>query len=85
MNLLVTLADISLSSSSSDGFIHQLLFILLVGICIGIVYAVGWWFIKRPPIPPIIMTIWQGLFILIGAIIIINFLLSLGGHGFIKW
>lgn len=76
------LADFSVSG---DGFIHQLIFVLLVGISAGILYAIGWWFIKRPPIPPIVLTIWQGLFILVGGLIIINFLLGLAGHGFVKW
>ena len=80
---LQTLADISVGSG--DGFVHQLIAILLIGICVGIVYAMGWWFLKRPPIPPVALTVWNGLFILVGGIIVINFLLSLGGHGFIHW
>jgi hypothetical protein len=80
--LQTMLADFSVSG---DGFIHQLIFVLLVGISAGILYAIGWWFIKRPPIPPIVLTIWQGLFILVGGLIIINFLLGLAGHGFVKW
>lgn len=88
MSILPILADVSLKSGrgiGGDGLVHQLLMILVVGICVGIVYAMGWWFLKRPPIPAIALTVWNGLFILVGGIIIINFLLSLGGHQFIEW
>lgn len=76
---------ITLAAVSGEGMVHQLLMILLIGICVGIVYAMGWWFLKRPPIPPVAMTIWNGLFILILGIVIINFLLGLAGKNFINW
>jgi len=68
-----------------NGLVHNLLMVLLVGICVGIVYAMGWWFLKRPPVPPIALTVWNGLFILVGGIVVINFLLSLADYHFIKW
>lgn len=67
------------------GMINQLLTFLLLGICVGLVYAAGWWFIKNPPVPPIVLKIWQGLFIIVGLIVIINFLLGLTGNPIIKW
>jgi len=88
MNFLMTLAEIKLNAGSDNGFIQQLITLLIIGICVGIVYAMGYWFFNRPSIAgkaPIAMTIWNGLFVLVGGIVIINFLLSLGGHGFIKW
>lgn len=81
MELLATSVDLG----SGDGFIHQLLMLLIIGICVGIIYAMGWWFFRRPGLPPMAMMIWNGIFILIGGIVIINFLLSLGGHGFVRW
>lgn len=71
--------------SGGGGLIHSLFMILIVGICVLIVWAVGRWVITKFAAPAIAMTIWNGLFILIGAIVIINFLLSLGGHGFITY
>jgi hypothetical protein len=65
--------------------IDQLLTFLIVGICVAIVYCMGYWFAKRPSVPPVALTIWNALFILIGGIVLINFLLGLGGHSFIKW
>lgn len=85
MNAIILLADSIQFNGGGSGFVHQLLMILIIGICVGIVYAMGWWFLKRPPIPPMALTIWNGLFILVGGIIIINFLLGLAGHPFIQW
>jgi len=78
-------ASFNLSGGDDSGFLKQLLTLLIVGICAGVVYAMGWWFAKRQSIPAIVLTIWNGLFVLVGGIIIINFLLSLTGNGFIKW
>lgn len=40
---------------------------------------------KKANVPPIAKTIWDGLFILIGLIVILNFLLGLIGKPFIKF
>lgn len=82
----MNIADITLGSD--DGLIHQLMMLLLVLLAAGVLYFMGWWFATRPRVAqaaPIALTIWNGLFILIGGIIVINFLLSMGNHGFIKW
>lgn len=80
MNSLISLAAIA-----GDGLVHQLLMVLLVAICVGIVWALGRWFIQKFAAPALAMTVWNGLFLIVGAIVIINFLLSLTDHGFIKW
>lgn len=67
------------------GMINDLITFLLVTLCVCIVYAIGWYFFKDPPCPPITMKIWNGLFILIGGLAIVNFFLGLGGHQFIAW
>jgi hypothetical protein len=86
MNSLATIAPMLADlTSGGDGMIHKLLMVLIVGICVGIVFLVGRWFIQRPGVPAVAMTIWVGLFILVGAIVIINFLLGLGGHQFVPW
>lgn len=68
-----------------DGLVNQLLTFLLLGICVGLIYAVGWWFIRKFALPPVVLTIWQGLFILVGLVVILNFLLGMAGKPFIKW
>ena len=70
---------------SGDGLVHQLMVVLLVGICVAIVWFLGRWFITKFAAPAIVMTVWNALFLLLGAIFIINFLLSLAGHPFIRW
>jgi len=74
-----------LAQIDGGGVVHQLLVVLIVGICCAIVWWVGQWFIQKMALPAIVGTVWMGLFILLGAIFIINFLLGLAGHPFIKW
>jgi hypothetical protein len=69
-----------LVASDNGGLIHSLLFVLLVGICVLLIWWVGTWFIGKLGAPAIVRTVWDGLFILIGLIVVINFLLSLAGH-----
>jgi hypothetical protein len=79
----MTLAD-SINVGTS-GVVRSLLVALLVAICIGIVYVMGRWFFTRPSVPPIIMLIWNGLFVLVGGIFLINVVMSLAGHPLIVW
>ncbi len=75
-----------LAQVSGEGLIHTLWVALLVMIAIGIIYAVGRLFLtKLFPAFPMAMMIWNGLFILIGAALAINFVMSLAGHPLIKW
>ncbi len=87
MNLSPVFADVVLRSGGADGggLVQLLLYALLIGICVGLIWWVGTWFISKLGGPPMAMTIWNGLFILIGLIIVINFLLGLGGRSFIHW
>lgn len=66
-----------------DGLVHQLFVVLIIGICVALIWAVGRWFIQKLNAPPLVMTIWNGFFILVGLIVVVNFLLSLTGHGFV--
>lgn len=75
----------AISVGDKDGVIHQLFTFLIIGICVGLVYAAGIWFLKRPSIPAVARTIWDGLFILIGLVVILNFLLGFSGNQFIRW
>lgn len=72
-------------SIGGDGFINQVLTLLLLGISVGILYLMGWWFARRPKVPPVVLQIWNGVFVLLGGILLINFVAGLAGHGFIKW
>jgi hypothetical protein len=74
-----------LAEISGSGFVHQLIAVLLVALCVAVVYGIGWYFFSKPPFGGIVLKIWNGFFILVGGLIIINFLLSLNGHGFVAW
>lgn len=74
-----------LAAVSGEGLVNQLLFILIIGICVLIVWWLGRWFITKLAAPAIVMTVWNGLFILLGALCIINFLLGLVDRPFIRW
>jgi hypothetical protein len=73
------------SAGSGDGFIHQLITFLLIALCAGVVYGIGWYFFKDPPFPPLVLKIWGGIFVLVGGLALVNFLLSLSGNGFMHW
>jgi hypothetical protein len=83
MNTL--LADAVVIGGGGSGLVHGLFMILIIGICVGIIWWVGKWVITKLGGAPIAFTVWNGLFILVGTIIIINFLLSLIGRGFIQY
>lgn len=68
-----------------DGFLKQALTIFIV-IAVGlIIWGLGRWLFPKLNAPAMVLTVWDGLFVLVGAVAVINFLLSLIGKGFIKW
>lgn len=85
MNLILSTLTPMLAAVDGDGIVKQLMIVLLVGICVAIIWALGRWFITKFAAPAVVMTIWNALFLLIGAIFIINFLMGLAGHPFIRW
>jgi hypothetical protein len=72
-------------SIGGEGFINQVLTFLLMGIAVAILYAMGYWFATRPKVPPIALQIWTGIFVLLIGILLINFVMGLAGHSFIKF
>lgn len=71
---------------SGEGMVKQLVFVLVVGICLAVVYFLGRYFITSVfALPPTAMKVWNGLFALLGGLCIINFLLGLVDLAFIKW
>lgn len=75
-------------SATGGGLLNTVWTVLVFGLCFAIIYALGVWCIgafSALSSKPAIRKLWDGLFIFIGAIVLINFLLSLVGHGFIAW
>jgi hypothetical protein len=62
------------------GFVNGLLTLLLAGVCLGLIYAVGKWFIGKFGLPELVGTCWSGLFLLILLCVVINFVMGMGGH-----
>lgn len=59
-----------------------LIFLLLGGICLGIIYyLIG----IAPLLPPLFKQVLQWLVILFGALILINALLGAAGHPIVTW
>lgn len=85
MSITPILAEIKLHSVGDEGLISQLWHFLIIGMCIAIIYCVGYYFFTRPKVPPIVLMVWNGFFVLVGAIVVINFLMGLGGQRFIAW
>lgn len=79
----IILADIA--GISDNGLVHNFFVVLIVGICIAVIWAVGRFFIGKFKLPELAMTVWSGFFLLVLVIVVINFLLSLIGHGFIAY
>jgi hypothetical protein len=76
---------ISAISIGGDGMIHGLIMFLIVAVCLLLVWYFGKWVLGQLGAPAIALTIWTGLFGLIGLVIVVNFLLGIGGHGFITY
>jgi len=77
-----SLAEISFSSG---GLTHGI-FVIFIAVLIGLIlWGLGRYFFPKFGMPPFGMLIWDGLFILIAALILINFLAGLAGHAFIAW
>lgn len=71
--------------AGGSGVVNEFLMFLLVGVCLLLIWLAGRWVLAKCAAPAIALTVWTGLFGLIGLIIIINFLLGLGGHAFISY
>ena len=76
---------LSVITLNSDGLVHQFLVVLVVAVCMAIVWALGRWAIKVFAAPAIVNTVWNGLFLFVGAICLINFLMGCVGHPLIAW
>jgi len=70
---------------SGSGVVESLVYVLVIGICLGLLWFLGKYFAAKFEAPPMFMTVWNALFVLLIALAFINFLLSLIGHPLYKW
>ncbi len=73
------------SSLNGDGLVRNLLVFLVVLVCCLLIYFVGKLAIGKLAGGATAMMFWNGLFLMIGLIVAINFLLSLIDKQFIRW
>lgn len=73
-----------LAATSGEGLVRQLLVFLIVMVCALLIWAAGRWAIGALKAPPHALTVWNGLFIFLGLLVVINFLLSLVGYPIIR-
>lgn len=83
MNMVPAFGEV-VFTGGGDGLVHELFVVLIIGICCALIWAVGRWFIQKLAAPALVMTIWNGFFLLVGLIVVVNFLLGLAGHPFIR-
>lgn len=78
--LSTILADVSLSSGNAGGIGSGLILLVIAVIVCGF----AWWVINNY-IPEPLRKYAILVLVLIGVIVIINFVAGLGGHAFIRW
>ncbi len=74
-----------LAAITGQGMVHDLSIVLVVGICLLILWWLGKYFGEKFGAPAIAMTVWTGLFILLGGFCLINFLMGLIGYPIVHW
>jgi hypothetical protein len=70
---------------NDSGVIRKLLFVLIIGIAALVIWWGGTYFIHLLNAPGWALAAWDGLFVILGIIFVVNFLLGLVGREFIKW
>jgi hypothetical protein len=73
------------TAMSGQEMIKGLGLLLVIGICLLIIWLMGRYFFPMLSAPPVVMKIWDGLFVLIGGFALINFILSIAGYPIVKW
>jgi hypothetical protein len=81
MNTLTMFASIS----AGGGIIQSLIYLFLVLVCALILWGLGKYAFGVFGAPAIVLTGWTLLFVVVGAIVLINFLLGLAGHPMWSW
>lgn len=74
-----------IAAVGGEGIVRSLMIVLVIGICVLAIWAAGKWFMKVLGAPPHAATIWNGIFVLIGLLVLVNFLLGLIGYPLLKW
>lgn len=74
-----------LAEISGDSMIHSLMYVLIIGICLGIIWWLGNYVMARLGAPPMAATAWTIIFVVLICFALINFLLGMSGHPLVRW
>lgn len=75
---------LAIEKSEGQDVVRSLFVLLIVVICVACIYFVGRWFLAKLA-NATALVVWDGLFLLIGLVVALNFLLGLVGRQFINW
>jgi apolipoprotein N-acyltransferase len=62
---------------SGEALIHTLIYVMIIGACLCLVYWLGNFLIGKFGAPPMVATAWMVLFVVLAVLFLINFLLML--------
>lgn len=85
MNLLAIMPVIAALGGDSTGLLNKLFVFLVILLAAAVLYGGGRWLLKKVVEAPIALIVWDCLWVLVGIIVVVNFLLSLIDKQFIKW
>lgn len=74
-----------IAAVGGEGIVRSLMIVLVIGICVLAIWAVGKYFIKVLEAPPKANNIWNAIFVILGLFVLVNFLLGLIGFPLLKW
>jgi hypothetical protein len=79
------IGSMAVLAGRGSGVVQQLFMFLIVGLCVAAIWWVGRYIAIKMKLPQGVLDGWNIIFILVGLVVLINFLLGLGGHQFIPW
>jgi len=78
----IMLAEFNVGGSGLSHSLFNVFIWVLIGL---IIWGLGKFFFPKLKIPAMGLLIWDGLFVLVAALVIINFLAGLAGHPLFSW
>lgn len=74
-----------LAAVSGESLIHTLVYVLVIGACLCLIYWLGNFLIGKFGAPPMVATAWTVIFVVIAVLFLINFLLMLIDRPWIRF
>lgn len=74
-----------LAAVSGESMINTLIYVLVIGACLCLIYWLGKFLMTKFSAPPMFATAWMVLFVVIAVLFLINFLLTLIGRPWVRF